>query len=235
MFALHRRYVYMSGMHGPSGKGGPPRTDPPPRSDPPPKPPFDPALIEEQGPEGLPVFESQPGLIDSAYAAIIAGDSARYAHLMAEIGGILFDYDVDYADAVMKWFSDFERGVNSIRAAMQGFSSEKGDYKLGPIEVKVFEKAKALLEKAGFVLSDVPGGEIVQRMLDAYNNGQKSISISKQDANKVLQFMAQLEDKIVPSEFKQDVLSAQLESSNKKRSNFFEATMPALLKNLYDR
>jgi hypothetical protein len=52
MFALHRRYVYMSGMHGPSGKGGPPRTDPPPRSDPPPKPPFDPELIEEQGPEG---------------------------------------------------------------------------------------------------------------------------------------------------------------------------------------
>ena len=151
MFALRRRYVYLTSVTSSGGDGGGSTTPARPAGAS-----FDPKYIKEQGPEGLPVFKSQPGLIDSAYAAIIAGDSARYAHLMAEIGGILFDYDVDYADAVMKWFSDFERGVNSIRAAMQGFSSEKGDYKLGPIEAKVLEKAKALLEKATFALSDVP-------------------------------------------------------------------------------
>jgi hypothetical protein len=240
MRILLHRHLYQSGMHGPRGDGntnGGGKPNPNYQPPPPPRPALDAAKVGENTATGEhnPQFVIDSESLDGAYAAILSGDTSRYVRMITEIGSVLFEHDVNYADKVLAYFNDFEKGINSIKASMQGFSSDEGDYRLGAIEQKVFQKAKDLLANAGFLQEDVQGGDIVKKMMDAYATGKDTTKISKQDANKVLQYMANLEAKILPSDFKQEVLSAQLESSNKKRSGFFEATMPKLIGNLTDK
>lgn len=239
---LRKKFVYMTGIHS-TGRGGLDYGMPKPDEG-------------EEGTDGadggefnaetvpeniLPPEMTNPHdrakakeLIRGAYAAILSGDTSGFLGYMVQLRSLTFSYDVDYAEAVLEWFGDFEKAVNSIRASMQGFSTEKGDYSLTEIEYKALMKAKELLEMKGYSLDDVEGGDIVQKLLEGYEKGEP-VEISKKDANRVLQFMTQMESKLVPTDKKQEVLAAELESVNKKRDALYDTTVPSMIRNSYGK
>lgn len=237
---LRRKFVYMTGIHGPSGSSGAAGRERGVDIAPNGENAEDVEFSADRVPENtLPAEMVDPHdrakaqeYIHGAYAAILSGNTSAFLMNIAMLRSMTYAYDVDYAEAVLEWFGEFERGINSIRASMQGFSTEKGDYKLTEAEYKVLEKAKELLEAVGYSLDDIEGGNIVQKLLDGYEKGEH-VEISKKDANRVMQFMTQMENKILPSDSKQEVLAAQLESTNKKRDALYDSILPSASRNAY--
>ena len=235
---LRKKFVYLSGMHSTGGSGrdyGMPASST--HEDIEDNKPFN---IDDVEANTMPA-ELNPhydkakaaGYVQGMVDAYMRGDTAAFLSFSAQLAAYTFEFDVEYSDAILDYFGDFEQGVNSIRASMQGFSTDKGKYKLTQLEYDTLMKAKNLLEAAGYSLDDVEGGEIVQKMLDAYEKGEE-VEISKQDANKVMQFITQMETKILPSNMRQEVLAAQLEATNEKRKAFYSTTAPGWINNAYN-
>lgn len=241
---LKKKFVYMSGMHstGSAGRdyGMPPADENEDGTDGADDTDEKPFNIDEVKPNTLP-DDARPGY-DKAKAAgyvkgmveaYMRGDTAAFLSYSAQLGAYCFEYDVEYSDAVLEYFGEFENGLNSIRASMQGFSTDKGKYRLTQGEYDTLMMAKNLLEASGYSLDDIEGGEIVQKLLDGYEKGE-DVEISKHDANKVMQFVTQMETKILPSNMKQEVLAANLEATNEKRKAYYSTTVPGWINNAYN-
>lgn len=231
---LRKKFVYM-GMLVTYDGGGSGSVD---ESEEPDEDPFNPDIVD---PNELPAEMTDPHdrakareYIRGAYAAILAGDTSAFLMNMSMLRSLTFEYDVDYAEKVLEYFGEFERAINSIRASMQGFSMDEGTYKLTELEYKALKKAQQLLEDAGYSLEDVEGGDIVQKLLDGYEDGVE-VEISKHDANRVMQFITQMETKLLPSDSKQEVVAAQLEATSKKRDAFYDTVLPTATRNSYGK